>query len=341
MKRVLLTIVALGVLTGLAGATVVGFGLYNVSARQGHWPGVTWVLHTTYKQSVRLRSPAASEIPDDLADPDRVALGALHFKDACSFCHAVPGQEQTATAQSLNPGPPHVVEAVSRWEPQQMFWIVREGVKMSGMPYWPARERDDEVWSVVAYLEAVRDLTAQDQAALTGTNPGPASCSACHGENGRSTNTYVPRLDILTPEYIGEALEHYRNGTRRSGIMQQVALGMEDETIDRLAGRFGTDVGATRLETSPQDKETAGYVLANQGTKDVPACSSCHGSNRTADAPISPALAGQSRGFLITQLKLWRDGKRNDGKRAEQMRKAAQDLTDEQIKILAEWYAGQ
>ncbi|KKN80024.1 hypothetical protein LCGC14_0334070 [marine sediment metagenome] len=341
MKRVLQTIVILGALAGIAGASVVGFGLYNVSARQGHWPGVKWVLHTTYKQSVRLRSPAASEIPDDLADPDRVALGALHFKGACSFCHAVPGQLQSATAQSLNPGPPHVVEAVSRWEPQHMFWIVREGVKMSGMPYWPARDRDDEVWSVVAYLEAVRDMTAEDQVALTGGEPGAASCSACHGEEGRSTNSYVPRLDILKPDYIGEALEHYRNGTRRSGIMQQVALGLDDETIDRVASKFGKDVAANRVNAARQDNETQGYILANQGTKDVPACSSCHGPNRTADAPIAPSLEGQSQGFLVTQLKLWRDGKRNDGKRAEQMLKAAQDLSDKEIKILAEWYAGQ
>ena len=89
------------------------------------------------------------------------------------------------------------------------------------------------------------------------------------------------------------------------------------------------------------DNETEAYILANQGTKDVPACSSCHGPNRTADAPIAPSLEGQSQGFLVTQLKLWRDGKRNDGKRAEQMLKAAQDLSDKEIKILAEWYAGQ
>ena len=60
MRQKLLVLAALAGL-GLAGAAaVVGFGLYNVSAQVGHMPGVSWVLHTTFRNSVRLRAPSTA-----------------------------------------------------------------------------------------------------------------------------------------------------------------------------------------------------------------------------------------------------------------------------------------
>ncbi len=327
MKRVAQTLAVLATLAALGAAAVVGFGLYNVSARQGHLSGVGWALHTTFIQSVRLRAPEPSKIPQDLVDTDRIALGGLHFQSACAFCHAVPGQPRSATAMAMEPRPPHIKDAVASWEPQHLHWIVYEGVKMSGMPHWPAKAREDEVWSVVAYLEAVKAETSP-------TLP-EATCAACHGTGGRSDNTHVPRLDILTPEQIAQALFHYRNGSRGSGYMQMIASQMSDRQIATLAQEFGT----ARLAAHPvDDNTTPGWLLANRGTDDVPSCTSCH--HPKADA-IAPAIAGQSQEYLKSQLYLWREGTRGGGKRAKLMRKAAQDLTDAQIAILADWYAAQ
>ncbi|OAN76891.1 class I triheme cytochrome c [Sulfitobacter sp. EhC04] len=340
MRLVLLTLAALAVCGVIATAAVVGFGLYNVSARQGHLPGVGWVLHTTFKQSVRLRAPEAKEVPDDITSPDRIKLGALHFQSACAFCHAAPGQPRSATALSMNPPPPHISEAVLQWEPQHMFWIVEQGVKMSGMPHWPADGRGDEIWSVVAYLNAVPDMTAQDQTALAGDGSGAVRCSACHGEEGKSVNTYVPRLDILTPDQITQALVQYRDGTRRSGIMQEAASGLSDAQIDRIAGRYGVAQVASAQAADAAETDHAGARLAMRGTDAVPACTQCHGPGRAADAPIAPVLAGQSRAYMESQLKLWRDGQRGGGVRAKLMTKAAQNLSDAEITTLADWFAG-
>ncbi|ASM70845.1 MULTISPECIES: c-type cytochrome [Roseobacteraceae] len=340
MTRVFQTLAALAVCGFLAAAAIVGLGLYNVSARQGHLPGVGWLLHTTFKQSVRLRAPAAEKVPDDITSPDRIQLGALHFQTACAFCHAVPGQSRSATARSMNPPPPHVSDAVSQWKTQHMFWIVEQGVKMSGMPHWPADGRGDEIWSVVAYLNAVPSMTAQDQTALTGGTSGAAGCTACHGRNGQSNNSFVPRLDILTPDQITQALIQYRDGTRPSGIMQEAATGLSDAQIAGIASKFGTtQAGVLQGHPAPETDAT-GVLLATRGTAEVPACSVCHGPGRKADAPIAPVLSGQSQAYLKTQLTLWRDGRRDGGPRARLMTKAAQDLSDEQIAELAAWYAG-
>ena len=334
MKRIIQTLVALALAGVIGGGAVVGFGLYNVSARGGHWPGVSTVLHRTFLQSVKLRAPSADEVPADLKDPDRAALGAYHFSNGCAFCHAVPGEPRSATALSMNPQPPHITEAVAHWEPEQMFWIVREGVKMSGMPHWPAAGNEDEIWSVVAYLDSVADQrTGLPQIGADG-----AGCRDCHGESGQSNNGFIPRLDILTTDQIAAALTQYRAGTRSSGIMQEAAVGLSDAQITRLADIFGAEA----FPPMPNVQEdTSGWSLATRGTDAVPACTACHGPGRAADAPIAPALAGQSEKYLANQLHLWRDGERGGGPRAELMQKAAQSLSDAEIAELAAWYAGQ
>ncbi len=135
-----------------------GFGLYNVSAAAGHLPGVAWILHTTYRNSVELRAPPAAQVPE-LTDA-MAAIGARHFDSACRFCHSPPGEARSATTRSMVPAPPPIQEAVAGWQPRHLFWIVRNGVKMSGMPHWPAEQRQDDVWLVVAFLDRVREMSA-------------------------------------------------------------------------------------------------------------------------------------------------------------------------------------
>jgi cytochrome c oxidase subunit 1 len=214
MRTVLATLAVLAALATAVVAAVVGLGLYDVSARSGHWAVTRWVLHTTYRNAVRLRAPSSDEVPD-LSDPALVELGARHFDSACRFCHAAPGDERTATALSMEPAPPHVADAVAGWEPRHIAWIVREGVKMSGMPAWPA-DRPDEVWPVVAFLDAARRMDPANYARLTAP-PDAGYCAGCHGEDGvGELGPHVPRLDIQSAAYLTSALESYREGRRQA-----------------------------------------------------------------------------------------------------------------------------
>ena len=277
MKRVRLTLAVLAALGAVAGASVVLGGLYNVSARAGHWPVTTWVLHTTFRNSVRLRAPEAEAVPD-LRAPGLAELGAKHYETACSFCHASPGRAQTAEALAMEPPPPHIDEVVKDWDPRHLFWIVREGVKMSGMPAWPAA-RDDDVWAVVAFLERVEGMGAQgydrliaapdtgetDAAAVdqpaTGAPPELAYCARCHGRDGQSGNPEIPRLDLQGPAYRASALEAYADGRRASGVMRVAARHVDEEARAALAEWYGRQPAATtapRLSAaSPATSEAA------------------------------------------------------------------------------------
>lgn len=325
MKQVVLTLAVLAAVGLTATAAVVGFGLYNVSARTGHLPGISWVLHTTFRNSVRLRAPSMQEAPP-LDDPDLIALGAGHYATACAECHAAPDETRSASVRAMVPEPPRIEEAVSRWQPNELHWIVENGVKMSGMPGWPVEGRGDEVWSVVAYLVSV-----QQQAAPTIPSrdlTGAAYCKSCHGDIGGP----VPRLDIQDAGYLETQLHAYLSGTRPSGIMAQAASLVAKDRFGALASELATGPGPS-VDATNAARDSVGAQLAQRGTRNVPACLACHGNG---DSRKGPALFGQSQVYLAGQLTLWRDGKYTHDKL---MHAAAQELTDEDIEALSRYFA--
>lgn len=323
----------------LAAILVVALGLYDVSARKGHWPGVSWLLHTTFENSAALRAPPPSVVPDNLDTPDMIALGAGHFMSACAGCHGAPGVTRSATTRRMVPVPPPLTDVRSHFDAPELFWIVKHGIKMSGMPYWPA-SRDDDIWPVVAFLRAIGDIEPDAYRALTDTSRG-GSCAVCHGADGVSTNRHVPRLDILSREYIKRSLDAYRAGTRDSAIMHQAISTVPGGAIPRLAERFArvAPKGApdTRTPTTDAGRDLA---FASGRSQSVPACRACHGPWPEPLNPAFPSLAGQHAPYLKQQLELWRDGNRGGGRAAELMFRAARDLTDDDIAALAQYYAG-
>nr|WP_111298235.1 c-type cytochrome [Paracoccus saliphilus] len=332
LRTVIVTIAALGAMAGVVGLAVVFLGLFNTSAQKGHWPITSWVLHTTFRNAVELRAPPPSEVPHDLEDAALIKLGARHYDSACRMCHASPGEVATATIAAMVPRPPQVERAVAPWRPEELHWIVEQGVKMSGMPAWPDPHRGDEVWSVVAFLSAVqRGLTDEGYDRLTAAES-QGYCAGCHGPQGTSR---APRLDILGPEYIALALAAYRSGERPSGIMSHALSQVDPASDAELAQRLATLPGPGRAPLPPPP--AAAEALARGGTSRIPACLACHGPENSN--PLIPRLVGQSPEYLQQQLILWRAGQRGGGERAVLMHSAAQGLTDPQIEALAAYFA--
>jgi cytochrome c553 len=170
-RKVLATIAGLALVAGLAGFIASSAGLVLTSARPPHSALTTLVLHYTFKQSVA-RGASGVVVPAglDLADPGLIRLGAEHFANTCASCHGGPGLGQSPLALSMRPSPQHLPAVVGQFSDAELFWIVREGVRFSPMPAWPAEGNFDEIWSVVAFLRQLPDMTADDFAALrTGT----------------------------------------------------------------------------------------------------------------------------------------------------------------------------
>ena len=146
-------------------------GVYNVAADDPHARPVRWVLETTRQRSVDRR---ADEVvtPDDLSAQTRVEKGAKNYQAMCQMCHLAPGVEPTPVHRGLNPAPPRLAEEATGMPPARLFWIVKHGFKMTGMPAWGESHSDEELWDIVAFLQKLPGMSAEEYKQLTHAKSG-------------------------------------------------------------------------------------------------------------------------------------------------------------------------
>jgi mono/diheme cytochrome c family protein len=156
-------LVAAAALGAVGGAAVIAGGLFDVQASTQHSAPVAWALHTTMIQADR-RHAAAIEPPP--ITPQAVQTGLALYDRDCVSCHGGPATPRADWVNGMNPSPPFLIDVARRWTRPQMFWIVKNGVKMTGMPAWGVTRSDDQIWSVVDFLEAMPDLTPSTYAAM-------------------------------------------------------------------------------------------------------------------------------------------------------------------------------
>ncbi|MBS1301458.1 c-type cytochrome [Loktanella sp. SALINAS62] len=165
-KKFFAVIAVGGVILGVLTFGAMSLGLIPVAARAPHLGITTFFLHYTFKQSTA-RAGSSITPPDDLMSPDRVALGLQHYNNVCSSCHGGPELGQSPVALSMRPRPQHLAAVVDQFSDQQLYMILRDGVRFSAMPAWPADSNFDEIWSVVAFLRTLPDMSADEYVAAT------------------------------------------------------------------------------------------------------------------------------------------------------------------------------
>ena len=138
-------------------ASVVGLGLYDISATDQHLAPTYWLLDTSMRRSVALRAKRIDVPPLD--DATKIARGGRHFDAYCVACHGAPGIAPEPFALGLTPTPANLAHTAREWKPADLFWTIRHGIKMTGMPAWKYRLSDDEIWSIVAFLRVLPTLT--------------------------------------------------------------------------------------------------------------------------------------------------------------------------------------
>ena len=171
MKKILLALATCIGFAVLVAAIVIRAGLYDVSATREHTQFVYSLLETTMRYSVQRRARAIA-VPS-LAAP-ALARGAACYRDHCAQCHGGPGVAPEAIGTRMQPLPGFLLDAAHRWRPQELYLITRDGIKMSGMPAWGWRLGEEDLWSIVAFLERLPELSpAAYAAALEGEGARP------------------------------------------------------------------------------------------------------------------------------------------------------------------------
>ena len=156
MEHLLVAAIVLALLVIGLGAAVYS-GLYDIGADDHHWPLTYAFLQSVRDRSIHVRS-ARLEVPD-LKDPQLVSKGAGQYVAMCNGCHLAPGVEDAEIRAGMYPQPPNLSKA--RVDPRDAFWVIKHGVKMSGMPAWGGSHDDRTIWSMVAFLQKLPDLTPQ------------------------------------------------------------------------------------------------------------------------------------------------------------------------------------
>ncbi|HEX2526429.1 MAG TPA: cytochrome c [Geminicoccus sp.] len=158
----------LSVLLAVIGLIVAYTGAYNVAATEEHASFTRWAFDTTFRHSVERR--AADLDPPGEITPAMIEAGASSYKSSCQHCHAGPGVERAAWAAGMRPRPPHLAEAAAEWTPQEVFWLAKHGVRMTGMPAFGPTLDDPTLWGIAAFVKELPAMTPQDYAATGDTS---------------------------------------------------------------------------------------------------------------------------------------------------------------------------
>lgn len=156
----LIGLASAGAFGAVAALVVVYSGLFNTTASAPHVRFIGWLTHTTMIHSVRARAKPI-RAPDHFT-PEQVQEGFVAYQQRCVVCHGGPATSRADWASALTPTPPYLLDASRRWSPAELYWIVRDGVKMTAMPAWGEVEPDSRVWSMVAFLEALPSIAPAD-----------------------------------------------------------------------------------------------------------------------------------------------------------------------------------
>ncbi len=160
--RILAAIGALAVVVGIGAAVVFFGGFYSVAGTVEDPAIVHWALVKVRTASINRH---AHDIPPPtLNDPAKVPAGARAFaENGCSNCHGAPGVNWAKFSEGLRPDPPDLKEVVNERTPSQLFWVIKNGINMTGMPSFAlAGTKDEAIWSIVAFLKKLPNVSEAD-----------------------------------------------------------------------------------------------------------------------------------------------------------------------------------
>jgi len=151
------------VLTVVAAAVVSVTGVYNVAATFPQSELERIILGNVMLHSVRAHS--AHDVSKTWNE-DQIREGFQEYNEMCVYCHGAPGRETSDIGRGLHPSPPNLAETAQRWKNSELFWIVKNGIDMTGMPAFGPTHADDTIWNIVGFVRQLPHLTAEDYSGM-------------------------------------------------------------------------------------------------------------------------------------------------------------------------------
>jgi Cytochrome C oxidase, cbb3-type, subunit III len=176
--RVLSAIGVLAIATGIAAAVFFFGGYYSVAGTTEDPAAVTWAL--TRVRTASINRHATDKPPASFNDAATAQAGAKAYASlGCENCHGAPGVKWQKFSEGLHPDPPDLKDVAGELSPAQLFWVIKHGINMTGMPsFEQAGARDDQIWSVVAFVKKLPDVSEADYKAWTAASEAASPANA-------------------------------------------------------------------------------------------------------------------------------------------------------------------
>ncbi len=141
-------------------------GRYNVSATKPHWGITLWFLEKVREQSISAHSRTIPILSSE--NPERLNIGFRNYHAMCRTCHGAPGYSRTEIAKGLYPAPPDLAseDVQKTLNDAELYWIVENGIKMTGMPAFGPTHSKDELWGIVAFVRHLPNLNPEEYQAM-------------------------------------------------------------------------------------------------------------------------------------------------------------------------------
>ena len=162
----------LGALAAVGAAAIlgaVGFAVVGVSARSE--PPTFEVILARAARHWLIPRAARAEVNPVAASLEVLDSAMRHWADHCASCHGNDGRGETALGRGLYPRAPNMtLEATQKLSDGELFWIIENGIKLTGMPAWgdgsSSGDEREESWELVHFIRHLPELTREELRAL-------------------------------------------------------------------------------------------------------------------------------------------------------------------------------
>jgi mono/diheme cytochrome c family protein len=177
--RFLAAIGALAIIAAIGAAVFFFGGFYNVAGTEPDLKPVAWAMEYVRDASI---SRHAKDAPSVSLEGAIVQAGARAFATrGCANCHGAPGVAWAKFSEGLRPDPPDLKDVADELTPSQLFFVIKNGINMTGMPGFGLinvsdTERwvgDAEIWAIVAFVKKLPNVSEEDYKSWTAAPASP------------------------------------------------------------------------------------------------------------------------------------------------------------------------
>lgn len=166
-------------------------------------------------------------------------------------------------------------------------------------------------------------------------------CQGCHGEDGNSVETNIPKLAGQYAKYIAKQLRNYQAGKRSHAIMSAMAATIDDTDLADIAAYFASQNKMKSKGSSSSSRIGKNLFLNGDMERNIVACINCHGVDGKGKAPniaLFPVIGGQHKSYLLKELSKFREGARSNSPGGI-MSIITETMSDAELESLADFAA--